>query len=124
VNSPLSSKQTPAQRRGAWAEGLAQEALFADGLQLVAKNFRCKVGEIDLIMWDGPVLVFVEVRYRQRSGFGGAADSVNRAKQLRIRRAALWWLQRNHKHALPPCRFDVVALDGENPCWIKNAFTA
>jgi putative endonuclease len=124
VNSPPSSKQTPAQRRGAWAEGLAQETLVADGLQLVAKNVRCKVGEIDLIMWDGPVLVFVEVRYRKRSGFGRAADSVNHAKQLRIRRAALWWLQRNHKHVLPACRFDVYALDSGTPCWIKNAFAA
>jgi putative endonuclease len=124
VNSPSSSKQTPAQRRGAWAESLAEEALLTDGLTLVARNVRCKVGEIDLIMWDGPVLVFVEVRYRQRSGFGRAVDSVNYAKQLRIRRAALWWLQRNYARTPPVCRFDVYALDNETPCWIKNAFTA
>jgi putative endonuclease len=124
VNSPPSSKRTPAQRRGAWAEDLARQALCAQGLCFVAQNIRCKVGEIDLILWDGPALVFVEVRYRKRSGFGSALDSVDHAKQSRIRRAAQWWLQRHHKRGLPPCRFDVYALDGSEACWVKGAFSA
>jgi putative endonuclease len=98
--------------------------LCAQGLCLVAQNVRCRVGEIDLIMWDGPVLVFVEVRYRRRSGYGGAANSVNHAKQLRIRRASLWWLQQHHANSLPACRFDVYTLDGGEATWIKNAFSA
>jgi putative endonuclease len=124
VNSPPSSARTPAQRRGTWAEQAAERALLAQGLRLVARNVRCKAGEIDLIMWDGPVLVFVEVRFRRNSGFGSALDSVNVSKQARIRRAALWWLVRHHTDALPACRFDVYAFDGENPCWVKSAFTA
>lgn len=99
-------------------------ALCAQGLCLVVQNVRCKVGEIDLIMWDGPVLVFVEVRFRRRSEFGRAANSVNHAKQLRIRRAALWWLQQHHAKGLPACRFDVYTLDDGEATWIKNAFSA
>jgi putative endonuclease len=124
VNSPPSLKQTPAQRRGAWAEALAKQALCAQGLCFVAQNIRCRVGEIDLIFWEGPVLVFVEVRYRQKSRFGRALDTIRHAKQRRIRCAALWWLQRNHKGGLPPCRFDVYALDGDELCWVKGAFSA
>ncbi len=124
MNSPPSSTRTPAQRRGAWAEQAAHKALSAHGLRFVARNVRYKAGEIDLIMWDGPVLVFVEVRFRRKSRFGSAMDSVNVSKQARIRRAALWWLVQHHTAALPVCRFDVYAFDGENPCWVKSAFTA
>lgn len=109
---------------GDWAEGVAQEALTAQGLRLVARNVRCKLGEIDLVMWDGPVLVFIEVRYRRKSGYGAAVESVNAAKQLRIRRAAAWWLMRYVRSALPPCRFDVYALEGTRELWVKAAFTA
>lgn len=123
-NSPPSSHRTPAQRRGAWAEGLARDALIAQGLCWVAQNIAYKVGEIDLIMWDGPVLVFIEVRYRRPSRFGQAVDSINHAKQARIRRAALCWLQRNHPVTWPACRFDIYAVDGQRCHWIKNAFTA
>ncbi len=91
---------------------------------MVAQNIRCKVGEIDLIAWDGPILVFIEVRYRRKSSFGQALDSVGLAKQLRIRRAAMWWLQRYHKEGLPACRFDVVAFDGSRASWVKDAFSA
>lgn len=124
MNSLPTFRKTPAQRRGAWAEDTARLALTACGLCFVAQNIRCRLGEIDLIFWDGPTLVFVEVRYRRASRFGGALDSVNPAKQARIRRAARWWLQRNYESSLPPCRFDVYALDDTSPTWIKAAFTA
>lgn len=103
---------------------MAEQALLAQGLRLVARNVRCKAGEIDLIMWEGVVLVFIEVRFRCGSRFGSALDSVNFLKQARIRRAAQWWLMRYGPAHLPPCRFDVYALGGENPCWVKSAFTA
>jgi putative endonuclease len=84
-------------------------------------NFRCRFGEIDLIMHDGATLVFVEVRLRSNQKFGGAAASVTSAKQGRITRAAQIYLQQQSREMA--CRFDVVLLDGErNIEWIKNAF--
>ncbi len=94
----------------------------AQGLSLVARNVRSRFGEIDLIMRDGEVLVFVEVRARSRSDFGSAADSITPAKQRRIVLAAREYLTRQPGHLA--CRFDVVTLDGtrNNPVWIRNAF--
>lgn len=94
----------------------------AQGLSLVARNVRSRFGEIDLIMRDGEVLVFVEVRARSRSDFGSAADSITPAKQRRIVLVAREYLARQPGHLV--CRFDVVTLDGtrNNPVWIRNAF--
>jgi putative endonuclease len=110
------------QLLGKFAEGRAEAHLKAQGLSLVARNVRGRFGEIDLIMQDGEVLVFVEVRSRSRSNFGSAADSVTPAKQRRIVLAAREYLVR--QRGQPPCRFDVVTLDGtqNNPVWIRNAF--
>jgi putative endonuclease len=109
------------------AEALALSHLEAAGLKLVARNVRSPGrggGEVDLVMRepDG-TLVFVEVRQRSRSDFGGAAASVTPAKQRRIVFAARHMLARIHP--VPPCRFDVVALDGTAPVnWIRGAFDA
>jgi putative endonuclease len=106
---------------GQSAESRAAAYLHAHGLKLVARNWRCRFGEIDLIMQDGATLVFIEVRLRSRSDFGGAAASVNPAKQKRLLAAAHQYLAT--LKTLPPCRFDVVALSGNAaPEWIKNAF--
>jgi len=103
------------------AESRAEAFLKAHGLTLVARNWRCRFGEIDLIMQDGATLVFVEVRLRSRSDFGGAAASVTTAKQRKLLTAARQYL--STLKMLPPCRFDVVALSGNAPPeWIKNAF--
>jgi len=103
------------------AESRAEAFLKTHGLQRVARNWRCRFGEIDLIMQDGPTLVFVEVRLRSRSDFGGAAASVTPAKQQKLLAAARQYL--TTLKTLPPCRFDVVALTGTAPPdWIKNAF--
>ena len=97
------------------------------GLALIERNFRCKHGEIDLIMWDQDVLVFVEVRYRRHIHFGGAAASVDTNKQRRIARTAALYLQRQHHHR-PYCRFDVLSITGDRTHtaphidWIKQAF--
>ncbi|HEX8602123.1 MAG TPA: YraN family protein [Pseudoduganella sp.] len=85
---------------------------------LVARNFLCKGGELDLVMCDGPHLVFVEVRRRRSRAFGGAAASITPAKQRRMKLAAQVFLLRYRK--LPPCRFDVVAIDGDTIGWLKN----
>lgn len=106
---------------GQSAEARAEAFLVARGLTLVARNWRCRFGEIDLIMQDGATRVFVEVRLRSRSDFGGAAASVTPAKQRKLAAAARQYL--STLKILPPCRFDVVALASDAaPEWIRNAF--
>jgi putative endonuclease len=90
-------------------------------LRTLARNHRCRQGEIDLIMRDSGTLVFVEVRYRRSSAFGTPAESVDAAKRRRLAAAASHYLK-SHPSDLP-CRFDVVAIAGENCIeWIENAF--
>lgn len=106
---------------GALAEEQAARFLAAQGLKILARNYRCRGGEIDLICRDGATLVFVEVRLRTNRAFGGAAASITPAKQRRIALAA------NHYLAgkpLPACRFDAVLLDGAGIDWIRSAFDA
>jgi putative endonuclease len=113
---------TAAQTGGRLAETLAADYLHARGLRLLQRNYRCRMGEIDLIMADGPVLVFVEVRLRRNPGYGGAAASIGAVKRQRILRAARHYLSGKPE---PPCRFDVVLLDSlaqERIEWIKDAF--
>ena len=94
--------------------------LKQQGLYIKARNFRCRSGEIDLIARDGRYLVFVEVKYRHTSGSGGASAAVNYKKQKMISRASLFYLVRYGYPEDTPCRFDVVAIDGQNIQWIKN----
>lgn len=104
-------------RKGVEAEQAAADYLAARGLRLVARNYRCRGGEIDLIMEDAGSLVFVEVRERARSDFGGAAASITASKQARIRLAAQHYLSR---HGLDrPCRFDAVLVQGGRMEWLR-----
>ena len=117
---------TTTRARGAAAENAALEYLLERGLQLVARNYKTPGrggGEIDLIMRaaDG-ALIFVEVRARRSTVAGGAAASVTAAKQRRIILAAQHYLRRLGNP--PPCRFDVVAIEGGNIEWIPGAFSA
>jgi putative endonuclease len=109
---------------GGAAEDRALRLLLAQGLTLVGRNFRCRVGEIDLIMRDGPSLVFVEVRYRADGRHGSAAETVSVAKQRRFTAAARRYLQQHPAAARGPCRFDVVAMTGEHVEWLRGAFAA
>ena len=114
----LSRKQTG----DAW-ELKARRWLEGKGLRFVAANVRGRGGEIDLIMKDGQTIVFVEVRYRQSSRFGGAAASVTLAKQQKLLQTAHLWLARpNGSFDTVDCRFDVVAFTGNAIDWLKNAF--
>ena len=112
--------------RGNAAEDAALAHLLAAGLTLVERNYRTPGrggGEIDLVMREaGGTLVFVEVRARAGTTHGGAAASVGGVKQRRIVLAARHYLMR-HKSP-PPCRFDVVAIDGDHIAWLKAAFDA
>lgn len=107
---------------GAVAEDRAAEFLQAQGLRLLQRNFRCRLGEIDLIMQDGAELVFVEVRWRSSPGYGSAVETIGPRKRQRVIRAAGLYLQRYPAAARGSCRFDVVALDGPRLQWLRGAF--
>ena len=100
------------------AEARALAFLEQQGLTLVEKNFRCRAGELDLIMRDGQALVFIEVRSRKNQHFGGAAASVGPVKQQRLWRTASFYLLKFPKP--PVCRFDLVAIEGDDLRWLKN----
>lgn len=111
--------RTSQQIKGQAGEDAALAYLLAQGQTLLQRNFRCKGGEIDLVMQENQVLVFVEVRRRANLRHGGAAASVTRSKQARLILAAQIYLQR---YRMPPaCRFDVIAIDGEHLEWLQNA---
>lgn len=120
---------TNTQVVGTAAENLACRYLQQAGLVLVTKNFRAKCGEIDLIMEQAELLIFIEVRLRNNSKYGSGLDSINWQKQQKIVNTAQLYLQKFPKQAQRPCRFDVVSIkqvSSENPSieWIKSAFTA
>jgi putative endonuclease len=105
------------------AEKLAATFLANHGLKLVAQNYHCRFGEIDLIMKDGQSLVFIEVRLRSNSQFGSAAASITPQKQQKLSLTAQHYLQQSNDKSA--CRFDVILmqkLDISAIEWIKNAF--
>ena len=111
---------------GHW-EHLALEHLSSSGLTLLSKNFRCRMGEIDLVMQDQDCLVFVEVRYRKANRFASAAGSVDSHKQRKLARAAAAYLGQHPQFCDHAIRFDVVAFDAasDDQCtlqWLQDAF--
>ena len=107
--------------RGATTEEQAHNFLIEKGLLPVCRNFRCKQGELDLVMIDDKTLVIVEVRYRKTDKFGSALESITAKKQSRIIAATQYYLSQ-HK-TTGPIRFDVIAISDNTPItWIKNAF--
>lgn len=109
---------------GAVAEQAAAHFLQQQGLRLIQANYRCRYGEIDLVLKDGNTLVFAEVRMRSGNGFGGAAASIDARKQARLIHTAQHFL--SSLPSTPPCRFDALLMatpDGASGIeWIKNAF--
>ena len=143
-NKPL-TLTSPTQRQGSRFEQQACAFLQAQGLILIAQNWQQpKVGELDLIMLERgqawSILVFIEVRQRQRSGFGDAALSVTKSKQYKIIKAARYFLQQHPEYNDYECRFDVIAYDtntknnsrdvkettskNTQPEWLQGAFIA
>jgi putative endonuclease len=117
------------RKSGDDAERLAESFLVGQGLTMVARNYRCRYGEIDLVMRQGETLVFVEVRLRKqmagKADFGGAIASITASKQAKIITTAQHYL--SGLRELPPCRFDAVLLNGLNVNgveWLPNAFEA
>ena len=109
-------------RLGVDAEALAASFLEARGLHIIARNYRCRLGEIDLVARDGATTVFVEVRRRASNAFGGAAASITSKKRLKLLKAARHYLSR--LRTLPQCRFDALLIEGQPPRieWIRDAF--
>lgn len=108
------------QTIGNRAEKAAEDYLIAAGLITITRNYRCKQGEIDLIMREGNQLVFVEVRYRKNAIYGSALETVNYSKRKKIIAATQHYLLANSvSNAI---RFDVVGITGDDIQWIPSAF--
>lgn len=116
--------QPSRQQTGKNAERLALRHLEQHGLRLLAQNWLCRRGELDLVMLDGDTVVFVEVRYRQHAQWGGALASIDARKRQKLILAAQTFLQQEARWANYPCRFDVIATDSSTPDmnWLRNAF--
>ena len=109
------------------AELQALNYLQQQGLRLLAQNWLCKRGELDLVMLDGDTVVFVEVRYRKHAQWGGALASIDGRKRQKLILAAQFFLLEEHRWADAPCRFDVVAIESTpsgtaDLNWLPNAF--
>lgn len=110
------------RKQGNIAEGSATTYLQTEGLQIIARNFACKSGEIDIIALDAQkTLIFVEVKQRANATFGGGVAAVNIAKQKRIALAAIFYIKKN-KPVYKGIRFDIISITGDNLEHIKNAF--
>ena len=111
---------------GRQAEKLALDHLKAQGLKEITRNFRCRMGEVDLVMKDGDCLVFAEVRFRSRNNYASAVGSVDRHKQRKIIRTASAFLGLHPQYGNCVVRFDVIGLDksGDQTSlrWIRDAF--
>jgi putative endonuclease len=103
-------------------EELAAAYLSKYGFRTVEKNFRIRQGEIDIIGYDQEVLVFVEVKYRANQSAGLPEEAVSLTKQRQICKTAMFYLQKHRLGIDIPCRYDVVAIEGETIRWYRNAF--
>ena len=103
-------------------EALAAEYLRRQGLIILETNYRSRQGEIDLIARDGSYLVFVEVKFRRDDRKGAPSEAVGIQKQGRIRAVAAYYLYKHRCEETTPCRFDVIAILGEEITWIRDAF--
>jgi len=104
------------------AEKAAMTYLKKQGLKLIEKNFRCRFGEIDLVVEDNGTLVFVEVRYRKNDYYGSAIESVTLPKRDKITITAQQYLMKHNIGDDKPIRFDVIGISPTDIQWIKNAF--
>lgn len=123
----LWSKENSTRATGSVTEQFAKQYLIGQGLSFVDENIHCRQGEIDLIMQETNTLVFIEVKYRKNNNFGGAIAAVSASKQRKIKHCATFYLHKMKlKEYNTPCRFDVIALEGDinqpQVTWLKNAF--
>jgi len=111
---------------GAYWEERARQLIESRGVTVIARNYTCRFGEIDLIALDSDRLVFIEVRYRSRSDFGSALASVSPTKQQKVLMTAQIFLASHEGYCNRYCRFDIIAFDGPRGSvsaqWLKGAF--
>ncbi len=110
------------RKLGSQYEEKAASYLISHGLKILEKNFRSSYAEIDIVAEDGDYLVFVEVKYRRGLAFGTAAEAVDYHKITRIQAASRFYIIQKKISEMRKIRYDVVAIDGENIDWIKDAF--
>lgn len=112
------------QEKGRLAEEKALAHLTQHGFKLVMQNYRCRLGEIDLIMRDRDYLVFIEVRSRVSTDFGGGLASITYAKRQKIIKSAVHYMMTHKEQSNLAMRFDVISIDGKSAVitWLKNAF--
>lgn len=116
---PLSQNK---RQTGAAYELKAEEYLLGNGYKILERNFRNRSGEIDLIAKKDGYICFVEVKYRTTLAYGNPLEAVDYRKQNQIRRVATYYLMKNKLSEWTPCRFDVIAFEGEKMTHIENAF--
>lgn len=112
---------------GRIAEAFALQYLQTKGMRLLAQNWQCRSGELDLVMLHGDTVVFVEVRYRRHIAWGGAVESIDARKRGKLILTAQYFLQKESRWANYPCRFDVITMSAGKLSpgelnWIQNAF--
>ena len=126
-NNDASAKKTASTDKGQITERYAEQYLTELGLTLIDRNFHSRQGEIDLIMLEGDTYVFIEVKYRKNSLFGGAIAAIPVSKQKKIKHSVTFYLhQAGLNEYNTACRIDVIALEGDitqpQVTWLKNAF--
>lgn len=105
------------------AENKASAFLKSHGLVYIARNYQCRLGEIDLIFQDGEEVVFVEVKYRKNTVFGTGLESITTSKQQKIIKTAMLFLKQHPRYQNFSCRFDAICLDNTGVTdWVKAAF--
>ena len=110
------------RRIGSEYEQRAEQYLMEKGYRILERNFRNRMGEIDIIASQKGVLVFCEVKYRTSSAFGSPLEAVDWRKQNQIRKVAQFYLMCHGRSEWTPCRFDVFVFDGENMAHVEIAF--
>src|SRR5690242_18344194 len=112
------------QQIGHEMENLACDYLQQQGLQLLLRNYRCRMGEIDFIMREGECIVFVEVKYRRYAQYGASVEMIHHAKQIKLLRTANYYLLKNPLALTQSARFDAITIDGfgrqQKIDWLKN----
>jgi putative endonuclease len=119
----------PRMQRGLNCESLAVRHLQQAGVEVLARNLRCRAGELDIVARERQILLIVEVRQRSKGHFGGALESVDWRKRRKIIRATRYFLQANAQWRKHPLRFDVIAVEGtpegaHHINWVRDAFRA
>lgn len=107
---------------GATYEKKAVDLLLKKGYDVLETNYRNRMGEIDIIAKDGAYICFIEVKFRTNDAFGSPLEAVDRKKQKQIRKVAIHYLMCHGGNEWTPCRFDVIAYQGEDVTHLENAF--